>query len=209
MSNPWETIPLNDYENHMKLDSVCQLQAMNEMMYNQFYRYPISTLMILGIAGGNGLNHISTDKIKKVYGVDINPNYLEECVKRYPHLKHIFYPIQANLLDTTITLPKVDMVIANLLIEYIGYDNFLNSIQKIEPSYISCIIQINDTSDFVSESPYIHTFDCLEGIHCDINEDKLKNFLQMNYYKFIFKLEKQLPNGKKLIQLDYQKIHII
>lgn len=209
MSNPWETIPLNDYENHMKLDSVCQLQAMNEMMYNQFYRYPISTLMILGIAGGNGLNHISTDKIKKVYGVDINPNYLEECVKRYPHLKHIFYPIQANLLDTTITLPKVDMVIANLLIEYIGYDNFLNSIQKIKPSYISCIIQINDTSDFVSESPYIHTFDCLEGIHCDINEDKLKNFLQMNYYKFIFKLEKQLPNGKKLIQLDYQKIHII
>lgn len=32
MKNPWEEIPLADYENHMKLDSVRQLQAMNEMM---------------------------------------------------------------------------------------------------------------------------------------------------------------------------------
>lgn len=204
MTNPWETIHLSDYENHMKLDSIQQLQAMNEMMYYQFYRYPISTLMILGIAGGNGLNHISTDKIEKVYGVDINQTYLEECVKRYSNLKHIFYPIQTNLLDTTITLPKVDMVIANLLLEYIGYDNFLNIVQKVQPSYISCIIQIDSTSNFVSESPYIHVFDCLEKIHYDINQDKLTDCLQTNQYKFIYKKEKQLPNEKKLIQLDYQ-----
>ncbi len=31
MKNPWEEIPLSDYENHMKLDSVMQLQAMNEI----------------------------------------------------------------------------------------------------------------------------------------------------------------------------------
>ena len=34
--NPWEEISLSDYENHMKLDSVMQLQAMNEMMKDQF-----------------------------------------------------------------------------------------------------------------------------------------------------------------------------
>ena len=28
MSNPWEEISLNDYENHMSLDSVNQLQIM-------------------------------------------------------------------------------------------------------------------------------------------------------------------------------------
>lgn len=32
MKNPWESISLDDYENHMKLDSVMQLQAMNRMM---------------------------------------------------------------------------------------------------------------------------------------------------------------------------------
>jgi len=42
-----------EYENHMKLDSVMQLQAMNEMMKGQFEAYPISSVMILGIAGGS------------------------------------------------------------------------------------------------------------------------------------------------------------
>ncbi len=32
MENPWKEISLADYENHMKLDSVMQLQVMNEMM---------------------------------------------------------------------------------------------------------------------------------------------------------------------------------
>lgn len=32
MKNPWEEIPLTDYEIYMKLESVMQLQAMNEMM---------------------------------------------------------------------------------------------------------------------------------------------------------------------------------
>ena len=55
MANPWEEISLDDYENHMKLDSVMQLQAMNEMMKGQFDSNPISSVMIFGIAGGNGL----------------------------------------------------------------------------------------------------------------------------------------------------------
>ena len=34
--NPWEKIPLSDYESHMKLESVMQLQMMNRMMAHQF-----------------------------------------------------------------------------------------------------------------------------------------------------------------------------
>ena len=64
MKNPWEEIELSDYENHMKLDSVKQLQFLNVMMKNQFNSYPIKTVMILGIAGGYGLEHINTDKIQ-------------------------------------------------------------------------------------------------------------------------------------------------
>lgn len=76
MKNPWEEIPLADYENHMRLDSVRQQQAMDEMMKGQFDTYPISSVMILGIAGGNGLGHIQKGRFEKVYGVDINSSYL-------------------------------------------------------------------------------------------------------------------------------------
>ena len=86
MKNPWEEISLTEYENHMQLDSVMQLQVLNEMMIGQFYTYPVSSLMIFGIAGGNGLEHIQKDKFNKIYGIDINPLYLQAVIQRYSKL---------------------------------------------------------------------------------------------------------------------------
>ena len=66
MNNPWEEICLDDYEKHMSLDSVRQLQVMNMIMKEQFEAYPVENVMILGIAGGNGLEHIRKEKYSKV-----------------------------------------------------------------------------------------------------------------------------------------------
>ena len=60
MNNPWKEIDLADYENHMKLDTVMQLQTMNFMMKKQFGDYPVSTAMVLGIACGNTSAKISS-----------------------------------------------------------------------------------------------------------------------------------------------------
>ena len=51
MKNPWEEISLADYESHMKLDSVQQLQTMNAIMRGQFAELPTKTAMVLGVAG--------------------------------------------------------------------------------------------------------------------------------------------------------------
>ena len=64
--NPWEEISLSDYENHMSLNSVKQLQAMNEMMKKQFAAYPVTIAMVFGIAGGNGLEHVNLKKYSKI-----------------------------------------------------------------------------------------------------------------------------------------------
>ena len=97
MNNPWIDIDLNSYENHMSLENVRQLQTMNQMMKEQFSVYDVESIMVLGIAGGNGLEHIDRKKIKCVYGVDINPEYLNECSKRYNALDSIFKPVCADL----------------------------------------------------------------------------------------------------------------
>ena len=149
MKNPWEEIPLTDYESHMSLDSVMQLQAMNEMMKAQFNTYPISSIMIFGIAGGNGLEHIQTGKLERVYGVDINSSYLHAVIQRYPELNGLLECLCINLIDETNKLPKADMIIANLLIEYIGYECFQKTVSKVNPKYVSCIIQINIEDNWV------------------------------------------------------------
>lgn len=205
MKNPWKDISLSDYENHMKHSSVMQLQAMNEMMKNQFNNYPVSCVMILGIAGGNGLEHIQKDKFEKIYGVDVNPDYLNEVTHRYPNLDGLLECLCINLINETYKLPKAEMIIANLLIEYIGYECFQKTIQHICPKYVSCIIQINIEDNWVSDSPYLHVFDELEQVHHQIEEQALeKTMLEIDYHT-IKTLKHILPNGKKLVQMDFER----
>lgn len=201
--NPWKEIDLNDYESHMKLDSVYQLQAMNEMMYGQFYDYNTSKVMILGIAGGNGLNHIDVARINKVYGVDINDEYLNKCRERFRYLGDTLVTIQADLTDKNTNLPHSDMLIANLLLEYIGYEAFVHNIIKIEPQYVSVIIQVNEGDGFVSDSPYLHSFDRLEEVYHHIDGDSLTDIMNKIGYYILKKSKKALLNGKALERLDF------
>lgn len=203
MRNPWEEIDLNNYESHMSLDNVYQLQILNEMMKEQFYSYDIKTIMILGIAGGNGLEHISQDDFSKIYGVDVNYRYLEECKKRYPKLKSIFDTICVDLLSDNLQLPCSELLIANLLIEYIGYEYFKRVVKLVNPQYVSCIIQINMGDSFVSDSPYLHVFDRLDEVHHQIEEKELIDSMKLIGYKKELIRERELPNKKKLVRIDF------
>lgn len=205
MSNPWEKIKLDDYENHMSLESVYQLQVLNEMMREQFTAYDIESVMILGIAGGNGLEHIDINKVNRVYGVDVNQHFLAECVKRYKRLRERFEPICVDLLSNDLKLPYSDLLVANLLVEYIGYECFQKVVKLVAPEYVTCIIQINTGSSFVSDSPYLHAFDCLDEVHHQMEEDALVNCMSEIGYRKITWSEQELPNGKKFIRIDFSR----
>lgn len=203
MKNPWEEILLSDYENHMKLSSVMQMQALDEMMKGQFAAYHISSVMILGIAGGNGLRHISKNKFKKVYGIDVNAAYLEAVTHRYAELGGMLECICVDLTEETEMLPQTDMIVANLLVEYIGYTCFQKVIRHVQPKYVSCIIQINTEDHWVSDSPYLHVFDGLEQVHHQMEEHALEQAVCALDFRLIKTLEHVLPNGKKLVQMDF------
>ena len=203
MNNPWNEIDLSTYENHMSLDSVFQLQALNRMMKDQFYAYSVQSIMVLGVAGGNGLEHIDRRSIKKVYGVDINKGYLDTCVNRYPELQGILDIIHTDLTQEINELPYADLVVANLIIEYIGYGCFQKTVQQIFPKYVSAIIQINDDAGFVSDSPYIHAFDRLDEVHHQMEETALVGAMEQIGYRKIMQMGHDLPNGKKLVRIDF------
>ncbi|MBQ2056386.1 MAG: class I SAM-dependent methyltransferase [Bacteroidaceae bacterium] len=206
MKNPWEEISLDDYENHMSLDSVYQLQTMNTIMKAQFEDYQAETAMILGIAGGNGLEHIRTEKYKAVYGIDINEGYLEKIRERYPMLGNVLRLMCLDLTSKADRLPKAELVIANLLVEYIGYQAFVEAIRQICPRYVSCVIQINGEAEkWVSESPYLHAFDRLDEIHHQMEENALEGEMNKIGYVCISKSASSLPNGKKLLRIDFAK----
>ena len=206
MNNPWEDIKLDDYENHMSLDSVKQLQTMYAIMKEQFEDYPVDTAMIFGIAGGNGLEHVRTEKYSKVYGVDINKDYLNVVSERYKNLSRVLECLQIDLINEKEKIPKSQLVIANLLIEYIGYQAFRDAILRAKPEYVSCVIQINkDDHNWVSDSPYLHAFDRLDEVHFQMEEQELKKTMEEIGYQVLSVESYDLPNGKALLRIDFKK----
>lgn len=207
MPNPWEEIKLDDYENHMSLDSVKQLQAMNSIMKDQFESYPVTSAIVLGVAGGNGLNHVRKEKYQKVYGVDINKEYLKAVAERYRSLGETLDCLQVDLIKEYDSLPKSQLVIANLLIEYIGYEAFKKVVAHVKAEYVSCVIQINtDKENWVSDSPYLHAFDRLDEVHCQMEEDALVTAMKEIGYEKLSQNYQALPNGKAFVRIDFKKI---
>ena len=204
-NNPWENISLDVYEKHMSLDSVQQLQTMNFIMKKQFEAYPVKTAMVLGIAGGNGLEHVSARKYHAVYGIDINEEYLCAVSKRYKDLNILHY-LHLDLTKDSERLPEAQLIIANLLIEYIGYESFKKAVLQVKPEYISCVVQINkDEKQWVSDSPYIHAFDGLDAVHHQMEEHELTTAMEETGYSKILQEAEVLPNGKALLRIDYSR----
>ena len=206
MSNPWEEIRLEDYEKHMALDSVRQLQALNGIMKAQMEAYPVKTVMILGVAGGNGLEHADPEKYDRVYGVDINREYLQAAGERLAGLGDKLRLICLDLTKDAGKLPEAEMVIADLLIEYTGYETFTAAVRLAGARVVSCVIQINpEEGNWVSDSPYLHAFDRLDEVHHEMAPETLGAAMEAEGYREILRESTDLPNGKKLMRMDFRK----
>jgi hypothetical protein len=206
MSNPWQLIDLGMYENHMSSDEVYQLQTLNEITKEQLQDNQHTYVGVLGVAGGNGLDNIDILKTQKVYAVDINKNYLNICKQRYQYMGSTLEILCGDLTDDEIVLPYTNLLICNLIIEYIGEKEFISYISKnkINIDVVSCVIQNNNNNSFVSNSELNSHFQPILSIHHDIDKNKLKylfstiEFTCIKYKKYI------LPNGKEFIRMDFR-----
>lgn len=203
--NPWESITLSDYEDHMSLASVSQLQALNEIMRMQIEDCNIDILVILGVAGGNGLEYIKGTKIKTVYGIDINSEYLCAVKSRYHDLGDRLKCLCVDVIENYAQLPQAEYVIADLFLEYVGCHVFAEALEQMQTKYVSCVIQVNGEGNWVSNSPYEKCFECLEKVHHAITENELITEMEIHNYFFKKQMEMALPNGKKLNRIDFYK----
>ena len=202
--NPWEKVELSDYENHMSQSDVYQLQTLDTIMKSQFSAYPVTSVAILGVAGGNGLgNLVDIPTITDIYGIDINASYLAASASRHPKLGGRYATVLADVRDENSRLPHVDLVVANLFIEYVGCTNFGNAIVRINPSYVSCVIQIDPADSFVSDSPYTARLEILDSVHASVDPSELRETMRKLGYTEGDITSTTLPNGKIFLRLDF------
>lgn len=203
MDNPWNHIPLEAYEAHMSQASVGQLQTLDRMMDGQFRRTPARTAVIFGVAGGNGVRHLGP--VRKVYGVDVNPEYLSACRRRLALLGGRFETVLADVTDPDCVLPEAELVIANLFVEYVGCAAFVRAVEKTGARWVSVGLQLDGGAGFVSPSPYAQVFEGLSAVHASMDPEVLTAALETAGFRSTGRLRYPLPNGKALLVLDFQR----
>lgn len=156
MSNPWLTAPLTEYEQHMSSMEVQQLGALSDLFAEAIGRCRPLSIAVLGIAGGNGLDHIDSNITARVVGLDVNPLYLEAVRQRYSHLPGLELHC-VDLSEQHLKLEPVQLVHAALVFEHAGVDCCLeNAISMIVPGgNLSVVLQLpSESGQTVSASQF-------------------------------------------------------
>ncbi len=208
MVHPWEKIDLNTYEKHMSTAAVYQLQTLNKITEEQLTDYNSTTVSILGIAGGNGLDIINNAVMKKIYCIDVNGKYLEAVKIRYSCLLDVLEFICCDLTNNDVILPVSDLYICNLIIEYLGIETFAKLLKRswYNMNKVSCVIQKNNAIDFVSPTNDAAAFNPILSIHHDIHENNLIRALEVIGLTCINRKNYSLPNNKEFIRMDFKKV---
>ena len=203
-TNPWLSIPLEDYERHMSHHLVGQSILLNSLTKKYLDEIKPETVLFLGIAGGNGLEHIDTNITRSVIGIDINPDYLNTAFTRYKHTIASLQLMNLDIVKNSESICKADLVWAALVLEYTGIDKVLefctNNISKDGHLVIS--IQSNNSKKSVSPTG-IESVKKAGEIFSIVNPEKLLSKAAKTGFRLIGKEENALPNGKSIITFHF------
>jgi trans-aconitate methyltransferase len=157
MRNPWLDVPLADYEAHMALPAIGQSPLIADQLNTLIRTYSPPSVAIVGCAGGNGFDCLVGTRTRRVVGVDINPEYIEQARRRYagriPELELYIADIQWS---APIFRP-VDLIYAALVFEYVDLAQTMSSLRDYcnTDGILAVMSQLpHETVTHVSPSPY-------------------------------------------------------
>jgi len=198
MSNPWLDVPLEDYEGHMKSPGVQQLAALSSLFAEALRLYSPTSVAILGIAGGNGLEHIDDRITRRVVGLDVNPAYLEAVRQRYSQMAGLEL-YRLDLSAEIVDVAPVQLVHAALVLEHAGMSLCLkNAISLVaKEGALSAILQLPAESEPEVSATAFPSMQALKSHFTLIEPSKLCGALQKCHFRISHETVRPLQVGKR------------
>lgn len=199
MSNPWLTIPLEDYEGHMGSEGVRQLTVLAELFKCALDRCFPESVAVLGVAGGNGLEQIDCAVTKRIVGVDINQRYLDEVQRRFGTLPGLELHCR-DLAERDFSLAPVALVHAALLFEHVGLGLALkNALSLVAPGgRLSVVLQLPSEEEQGVASTSYASMQTLKQNFALIDISEFQRLLAQKGFQLIEQENRSLPGGKAL-----------
>jgi hypothetical protein len=197
MPNPWLSIPLADYEGHMKSAQVQQLDALSELFAEVLARCHPASIAVLGIAGGNGLDRVDGSITRRVVGLDVNPVYLDEVGKRYA-AKFGLELHCVDLAEQLVDLEPVQLVHAALVFEHAGVDLCLeNALSLVAPGgALSAVLQLPSEFEPSVGASQFPSIEKLKSHFSLIDPVWLCQTLEQREFRLTYQTWRSLPAGK-------------
>ena len=200
MSNPWLNIPLADYEGHMRSEEVQQLDVLSELFAAALERCQPASVAILGVAGGNGLARIDYGITKRVVGLDLNTQYLDEARKRYGGLCNLSLHC-VDLAKEQVELEPVRLVHAALIFEHAGIDRCLeNAVSLVDGGgALSAVLQLpgQQAEQQVGPSKFLSMLTLKDNFTL-VDPISLGRKLDRAGFRMVHELIRSVPAGKSL-----------
>ncbi len=194
-SNPWLAIPLEDYEGHMNSAGVAQLGVLSELFGEALESCCPRSVAVLGVAGGNGLERIDCSVIRRVVGVDINPEYLRAVDERFSGKLNLELH-RLDLSREATQLEPVDLVHVALLFEHAGLGCCLKqAMSLVAPGgSLSVVLQLpGDSAANVGPS----AFPSVQSLASHFSlVDPLDLQRRIVDFKMVGEMRRELPGGK-------------
>jgi hypothetical protein len=199
MLNPWLNIPLADYEGHMKSAEVQQLDILSELFAEALACCRPSSVAVLGVAGGNGLDHVDPDITKRVVGLDVNPFYLDEVRRRYAG-KCDLELHRVDLAAEPVDLEPLQLVHAALVFEHTGIDLCLeNAISLVgQGGSLSTVLQLPSNFEQGVTASQFPSLQRLKDHFSLIDPTWFRETLAQRGFRLIHEARRSLVSGKSL-----------
>ena len=197
MLNPWLAVPLAEYEQHMSSVEVRQMEVLSDLFAEAIGRCRPSSIAVLGIAGGNGLDRIDTCITERIVGVDLNPQFLEAVRQRYSHLPGLeLYCV--DLSEQCLKLEPVQLVHAAVIFEHAGVDCCLeNALAMAAPGgYLSVVLQLPSEGGQKAVTSRFSSIESLRPHFSMINREWLCELLAGRGFRLNHQTTRPLPGGK-------------
>ena len=197
MPNPWLSVPLADYEGHMRDREVAQLDSLADLFAEALALFRPPSVAVLGIAGGNGLDRIDSAITRRVLGLDVNPLYLEAVRRRYSQLGGLKL-VCADLAEPLANCTPVELVHAALIFEHAGIGCCLeNAVTLVAPQgALSVVLQLaSDREPGVA----ITGFGSIRNLEADfglVDPKQLRTALEQRGFRLTHETRRPLPSGK-------------
>jgi trans-aconitate methyltransferase len=154
--NPWLSIPASDYENHMGSPGVDQLRLLRELLRDRVAEFRPASLAVLGCATGAGFETIDPARVRRIVGIDINPEYIEIVRRRFAASVPGLELICADVATLDLPPCSLDLFHAALVLEYVAPEVVVakTAAWLVPGGILSILVQLPSPSGKVSHTPF-------------------------------------------------------